>query len=359
LKIYTHILVVTTLVLLATIRPVSGQVPTTATRKPCDGLRCDSVLIDHVSRPGGPKTPLIYITATGKMGVSILSCIYECKVPLEGKVYAYSEQKPEERSFGEQYIFLTGPNENHEQYQLEVVVPELTLSTVKGLMRKCQASDRFVSEPECAKWIRRKLSLEKTPCPDVESTKACKSFEELLQADDPDLMSDLAQQDHIYACFLPDEDVFFEVNFSEPSWFNFAKPSDEQIKDGISPNALTVLGGSEIAYYTNGIWDENKSLHIIGNWIYYRLGEKTDDFKSMRMNATSKRAQFKGQEIEIDNDRWALSETYKNRANTQTRHSLTLQPSTGRFKETYEVTGNGGDLRESNGRCLIVPTDTF
>jgi len=179
-----------------------------------------------------------------------------------------------------------------------------------------------------------------------------------VRANDPEVMNDLAHQDHVYACFVPGKDEFFEVRFSEPSWFGFRPPSAEQVKDGVSSGALTIFGGSEFAYYKNGIWEENMSVHNIGNWIYYPLGDKTDP-QSMRKNATSKRAQFKGRNIEIEDDRWTLTETYKNQADTETRHAVTVQLATGRFKENFVLTRTGKDVGEISGRCMIVPSDYF
>jgi hypothetical protein len=326
-------------------------------KKPCAGLHCAFVRVDHVSKLGNGGV-LKYITAFGKAGTYILSCIgKECQVPIEGKEYEYSEQQVEEMG-DDRYAFLTGPHVNHEQYHLDVIVPELPLLEVRNLSGQCQSSDRFADEVDCGKWITRKLAIQRASSPDPEAAIAFKSFQELIRANDPDVMSDLAHQDHVYVCFLPAKDEFFEVTYSEPPWISFAPPDAEQVKNGIPKYALTIIGGSEFTYYKNGIGEENMSLHNIGDWIYFPLGDKTDP-QSMRRNATSKRARFKGKNIEIKDDRWTLTETYKNQADTETTRTVTIQLGTGRFKETFVLTGTGKDVSERSGRCLIVPSDYF
>ena len=76
-------------------------------------------------------------------------------------------------------------------------------------------------------------------------------------------------------------------------------------------------------------------------------------------NATSKQAQFKGKNIEIAGDHWSLTETYKNKADTETRHTVRVQLATGRFKENFVLTQTGKDFGESFGRCMIIPSDYF
>jgi hypothetical protein len=306
----------------------------------------------------GSAGDLKYITAFGKAGTYILSCVGKgCQVPIEGKEYEYSELQAEEAG-GDRYAFLTGPHVNHEQYHLEVIVPELPLLEIRNLIGRCQNSDRFADEADCGKWITRKLAIQRAASPDPEAAIAFKSFQELVRENDPDVLNGLAHQDHVYACFLPGKDEFFEVTFSEPTWFSFAPPDAEQVKDGVPKSALTIIGGSEFAYYKNGIGDEDRSLHNIGNWIYFPLGDKTDP-QSMRRNATSKRARFKGKNIEIEDGRWTLTETYKNLSGTETRHTVTVQLTTGRFEENFVLDETGKEVSEGSGRCLIVPSDYF
>ena len=326
-------------------------------KRQCVGPHCTFVRIDHVSKLGSEGI-LKYITAFGNAGTYILSCAWsECRVPIEGKEYEYSEE-PVKEPGDDHFAFLTGPNVNHQQYDLDVIVPELPLSEVRNLIRLCQSSDGLANEADCGKWITRKLAIQRAVCPDPEAAIACKSFKELVRANDPEVMNDLAQRDHVYACFLSGKDEFFEVTFSEPNWFNFAPPSAEQVKSGVSSSALTTFGASEFAYYKNGVGEENMNLHNLGNWIYFPLGNKTD-LQSQRRNATSKQAEFKGKNIAIEGDHWILTETYKNQADTETRHTVTVQLATGRFKENFVLTGTGKDVGESSGRCMIVPSDYF
>jgi hypothetical protein len=320
-------------------------------------LHCVFVRVDHVSILGSAGD-LKYVTAFGRAGTYILSCVGKgCQVPIEGKEYEYSEQ-PMKEPGDLHYAYLTGPHVNHEEYQLEVIVPELPLSEVRNLIGRCQSSSRFADEADCGKWIARKLAIQRAASPDPEAATAFKSFQELIRANDPDLIDDLAHQDHVDVCFLPGKDEFFEVVFSEPNAFGFKPPDEDQVKEGVSKRALTALGGSEITYYKNGIGDEDRSLHNIGNWIYFPVGDKTDP-QSMQRNATSNQARFKGKNIEIEDGRWTLTETYKNQSGTETRHTVTVQLTTGRFKENFVLDETGREVSEGSGRCLIVPSDYF
>jgi hypothetical protein len=147
-------------------------------KKQCAGLHCAFVRIDHVSKLGSGGE-LKYIIAFGRGGTYILSCVgTECPVPIEGKEYEYSEPAMKEPG-DDHYAFLTGPSLNHQQYDLDVIVPELPLSEARNLMRQCQSSEQFADEADCGKWITRKLAIQRTTCPDPEAALACKSFQEL------------------------------------------------------------------------------------------------------------------------------------------------------------------------------------
>lgn len=330
----------------------------TQAQKSCAEMHCDFVQVDQVSKLGPDDARLKYITASGKAGTYILSCIgQDCQEPIEGKAYEYYDQ-PMDEFRTDRWAFLSGPNVNHQQYDLEVIVPELPFSEVRKLITECKSSDELANEVDCGKWIRRKLAIQRTACPDPAASSACNSFQELVRANDPYVMNDLAHQDHIYTCFLPAKDEFFEATFSEPTWFSFHPASAEQVKEGVPSHALVSFGGSEFAYYKGGVVDKNKSLHNIGKWIYYPFNGKID--QEWKQNVTpSKRAEFKSKNIEIEGDHWTLTDIYKNQANTETRHTVTVQLATGRFQENFALTGTGKDISENSGKCLIVPSDYY
>lgn len=332
---------------------VSGSAPA---KRPCAGWHCALVVADQVSSAGS-RGELKYIIASGKAGTYILSCLAsQCQVAIEGNKYEYSEQ-PGNDFADHRYAFLTGPGLNHQQYSLELFIPKLSAAEVRNLIATCQSSDQPADEAACGKWIRRKLAIQKTDCPDPSAATACNSFKELVRANDSNVMYDLAHSDHVYACFLPDKDEFFEVTFSDPANSGFARPSADQIKQGVPSNALTIAGRSDLHYYKDGVADEKMSLHDIGNWVYFPVGDKSGP-QSMGQNATSNRAEFKGKNIEIEDDRWSLTETYKNQVGTDTTHTITLQLATGRFEQSFVLTELGGNGGEP-GRCIIAPSDYF
>jgi hypothetical protein len=317
-------------------------------KKPCGDSHCDVLRIDHISGTG-----IKYITASGRAGTYILSCIEgnDCSIPIEGKDY-----KTEFDDNGN--ADLDGPHVSHGGYSLEVTVPELSVSEVRSGIEKCQRSDQFANEGDCGRWLRRKLALLKAPCPEHEATTACESLHELIKGNDQDVMNDLAHQDHVYSCFLPGKDEFFQMTFSEPTPWSFKPPSAKQIGAGMPREALTTWGGSEFAYYKNGIGEGSMSLHNLGHWVYLPLGAKTDP-ASMRKNATSKQARFAGENIKIEGGRWTVTETYKNDQDTEMTYTVILELATGRFRDDLVLTRTGNKVAEHAGRCLIAPSTYF
>ena len=57
-------------------------------------------------------------------------------------------------------------------------------------------------------------------------------------------MDDLATKDHVFACFLPSKDEFFEITFTEPSAGRWNRPSSQDKQRGISEDALVAFGGA-------------------------------------------------------------------------------------------------------------------
>ncbi|HEX5236224.1 MAG TPA: hypothetical protein VFW25_12940 [Silvibacterium sp.] len=355
LRLYSAALATAAFISIGSLSALPQKVSTPA-KRPCAGLHCALVVVDQVSS-AGPKGELKYITASGKTATYILSCLAsQCQAPIEGSKYEYSEQ-PENDAAGDRYAFLTGSGLNHEQYSLEVIIPQQSAPEVQKLIAACRSSDQSADEVACGKWVRRKLAIQKMACPDSSAATACNSFKELVRASDAKVMYDLTHSDHVYACFVPDKDEFFEVAFSEPASSGFAPPSAEQINEGVPPNALAIGGASRFAYYKDGVEDEKMSLHDIGNWIYFARGDKRDP-QSTQQNATTKRAEFKGKNIGIEGDRWTLSVTYRNQADSETTHTVTLQLATGRFEQSFALAGTGDGDGEP-GRFIIAPSDYF
>lgn len=208
-------------------------------------------------------------------------------------------------------------------------------------MDQCVANNPSLSTSQCAFWVSRKEFVHKTACPDHDASTACQSFQELIKSDDSDLLLDLAQREHVYACFRPEQDVFLEIYFSDPNngvWKNGPEP-----RTGASP------GGAEVRYYKDGVASEGMSFHDNGAWKYPLTATSTPA-------ATSDRPTFEGKNISIRGSRLEASQTYKDESGVQIHHDVVLQLSTGRFTESYDVLPAGNTIDTYSGRCLVLPT---
>jgi hypothetical protein len=200
---------------------------------------------------------------------------------------------------------------------------------------------------------QRKLALAQSPCPEKTATKACRSFQELLRDDDTGIMADLARQDHVYVCFLPSIDEFFKVSYSEPPSSAFAKASPAQVKQGMPPSAWIAPGATEFDYFRSGVRDSESSVHDSGNWI--EIPPLPSDPRTPQ-SPEIRQARFQGKSIVISSDEWKLTETYPNDTGARTRHTVTLQLATGRFRQEFALADSGKIQAQNSGRCLIAPS---
>jgi len=223
------------------------------------------------------------------------------------------------------------------------------------LIDQCRTAGRLAAA-DCARWAARSQAIVQAGCADKRTAAACQSFHELLSSNDPAMMNDFAHQDHVYVCFVPGKDEFFKVTYSEPSSYAFRTPLPAQLKAGVPSTALAAAGESDFAYFRSGVRDSDSSFHNLGNWIY--LSSVPADPQTMRRSADFRQAHFKGPNIEIANDEWKFTEIYRNDADTNTRHTVTVQLATGRFRQEFALADSGKVQTENDGRCLIAPSGT-
>lgn len=204
-------------------------------------------------------------------------------------------------------------------------------------MQQCEAGVSGLSDSQCALWVSRKEFVHKAECPDHDSSIACGSLKELIKADDADLMLDLARQDHVFACFRPQEDVFLEIYFSDPNdgtWQNDQRTS-----------STYRLGTADVRFYKSGIAADGISIHNSGRW-------------TRGITASSNDAAFRGDNIRIEGSRFEASQGYKNESKLDIYHTIVLQLSTGRFMEKFEEQPSGETVDEYSGRCFVLPGAT-
>jgi hypothetical protein len=213
-------------------------------------------------------------------------------------------------------------------------------------MDQCVGNNPSLSTSQCALWVSRKEFVHKTACPDRDASTACQSFQELIKADDSDLLLDLAQRERVYACFRPQQDVFLEIYFSDPS-------NGVWQENGPEPRAGALPGGAEVRYYKDGIASEGMSFHDDGGWKYPLAAGELNASTPM---ATNGPAIFEGKYVSIKGSRLEASQTYKDESGVQIHHDVVLQLSTGRFTESYDVLPAGNTIDTYSGRCLVLPT---
>jgi hypothetical protein len=219
------------------------------------------------------------------------------------------------------------------------------VAEVTDSVETCKAKDSSLSDFQCARWLARKDFVHKAACPDHDSGVACSSFEELVKADDTDMMHDLAQQDHVYTCFRPQQDVFLEIYYSDP---------DDGVwqKDEKAPNTSFLRGEAEVRYYKSGIASTAMSFHSEGKWTY-PLGEAGAN--SSNPETTDSGAVFDSENVQIRGSRFEASQVYKNESGVNIHHAVVLQLSTGRFTEKFDMQPSGEAVDEYSGRCFVLP----
>jgi hypothetical protein len=210
---------------------------------------------------------------------------------------------------------------------------------------QCTAEKPNFTEAQCATWIKRSNFVRDTKCPDSDSLVACTSFREMIKAEDADLMTDLATQAHVYACFRPGFDTFAEIFFSDPATGIWDKDPDLA---GIASHP----GFATINYYKAGIKAPQMSFQNKGKWTY---GPVAPGVSFVSLHVPSSSALFKGDNIRIEGSRLEATETYKSSDGVDTTHTFILQLSTGRFSESYQILAP--DKTGYAGRCFVLPPE--
>jgi hypothetical protein len=336
----------------------------------CGKPPCIFVHVDAVSyydsttqKKLGLKAPMINnIMVSNGQGTYLLTCSPKeehCITPKIGANYEFvdkGEKWTVAKDFSIEYthektVFLVG-EEFLGAYWLEAHVPITPGSEVQRLIATCEAKQDFPDETRCAKWLNRKEEARKAACPDAEATLACRSFQELLAAND--FMGDFAEKEHVFTCFRKNDDMFFDLWFTEP-----AEEPELWQQENSKHRTLTHSGYAAFDYYKQGVWSFNLSVGVYGKWSYFPAGPVCDAM--CQKEATSGNSKYEGHNdisgsIRIDHERAVLSESFDNKSGSKTTHEVIVQLSTGRFTEryTWPKSSSTDETEESTGRCLIL-----
>lgn len=168
----------------------------------------------------------------------------------------------------------------------------------------------------------------------------CQSFNELLQAQDKDIVNAVSGSGKAArVCFIDGEDNFVILDFDLP-----LKSLWRKNKDGFG-----YYNGPRLARfkrYRDGVSDD----FFLVRMMWHRF----DDNEETPPVADGRSAVGENVALSINEDETNFSAKWQNKANTMTTYGLSIRLATGRFKETYEWKDAKGQSRESTetGHCV-------
>lgn len=204
----------------------------------------------------------------------------------------------------------------------------LVLSALTSTM---QAQEKIIGDAN-----RKPRSLD---CSNIFSA-GCQSFNELLQAQDKDIVNAVAGTGKAArVCFIEGEDNFVVLDFDLP-----LKSLWRKNKDGIGFH-----NGPRIARfkrYRDGVSDDFFLVRLTWN--------RYDDNEETSPTADGKSLLGEDVTLSIDENETNFNAKWQNKANTTTTYGLSIRLATGRFKETYDWKDTKGQHHESSnvGHCV-------
>jgi hypothetical protein len=189
-------------------------------------------------------------------------------------------------------------------------------------------------------------------CPDPDAEQACKSYQELVKANDAALYEDA------YYCFRKKQDQFFFVWFSKPY---FRKHWDSENKCMAPDDAATSVGRGSAGTFTNGVEDYSAMPRLVfkGTWSPWPLSAQPDAglFSSTSIRIAGHWNDDSGV-ISVDVTQFSIDRLkYQNTLGETIQYDLTIQRSTGRFTESFSKPLQGDETKqvpfgEGTGRCI-------
>jgi hypothetical protein len=172
---------------------------------------------------------------------------------------------------------------------------------------------------------------------------SCKSFTELLQNKDKDLLEAFKPDQNAFVCFRSEEDAFFVIGWQIASDFRKA-PN----KPGESSAELVAASMASYTLYRNGVLSD---WHA---WFdYWKKWPFQSDADAHISAKNQKQGNFNADASEVN-----VSFGFENRIGTTTKYSVSVRRSTGRFTETISAPDTKGGKEvpfDRTGRCLQYP----
>jgi len=191
------------------------------------------------------------------------------------------------------------------------------------------------------------------PCPT--HSPGCDSYEELLNAKDPSIASPEVR----YACFRDASDEFFVIKAVDPLllpslWWKWNPTLATYVPNFAADSSEVSL---EVATFSNGVEDDSRMPYIYaqGKWLPM-FGNGLHFFGSSRRydSKTSKWIPNRDATASVDDSQVSVELKYDSQTNKKVEYSLTMQRSTKRFKEAFNVIGDPKADFDNTGRCVEV-----
>jgi len=157
--------------------------------------------------------------------------------------------------------------------------------------------------------------LLKVDCAKVDFSPACKSFNEMVDNKDRDLLRVIAGIYHAFVCFRPSEDTFIVISFLPPYDAGFKKSANDK-------DVSEERGWFTYARYKDGLSD----LTRFGRGSWMKAGNLPESFETPQNSRVS---------VFLDDTELDFGFSYPNAVKTTTEYNLGMRRSTLRFVETY------------------------
>jgi hypothetical protein len=231
---------------------------------------------------------------------------------------------------------------------ITLALPLAAQSALDAQQRGATSNQPRAQTPKPTATAPATVQTSQSLCEDKSYQKACKSYEELVQAGDDGVKPHfLAVPGSIaFVCFRQGEDVFLVIELNGPCCWKIKDP-DLVNKIEESKNALgwarafeNGIGGSVMMPLTS----------FKGTWT--RLAKiLPSHFQADSVNLAGASDQ---QSVWADESQFAASVRYENRFGKNIDYRLVIQRSTGRFAETYKEESAQLPFSESQGRCSRI-----
>lgn len=171
--------------------------------------------------------------------------------------------------------------------------------------------------------------------------QSCRSFHELLNNKDADMLEKISSDNNAFVCFRSSEDVFFIAEYSKVTSFHWIPDMSNWQKDSTS-GPYYAYGSASVTTYKSG--QEDAWYGANGKWkAYGHLAAYTPKNGSPLVSEGippifgEKCAQTEGEECSffIDNAAFKLFRNFDNKNGGKTDYKLEVRLSTGRYSETF------------------------